>query len=252
MKQLFLGGILILGMGWSHLGWGQTHSSIRSVRPGLSIGPFTTGKGILQIQSGLESNALWGENTRYRANSHVIRFGLMEHWELGVGLGQDQFFSTSGDVSLRPSSPYTLRSRWNIINATGHSPSLGFQAQIRIPWTDLSQQFLSPKLVLSAAKPLNNYLILTSNFGGVWEFDFMYFASINARIRPHLKWTILAELLREWHPNMEVNKWSFGMAYLVNPNFQLDFGVRNNARQMNEDLSSFVGLSYRFNTLKIK
>jgi hypothetical protein len=77
---------------------------------------------------------------------------------LGLELSQSHFYNSAGDNTLRSSTPYTLRARWNIVNSTTAATSFGIQAQIRVPRTNFTRSFMAPKLGLSAAKPVNKYL----------------------------------------------------------------------------------------------
>ncbi|MFT5337856.1 MAG: hypothetical protein ACI9YL_001868 [Luteibaculaceae bacterium] len=86
----------------------------------------------------------------------------------------------------------------------------------------------------------------------MWEEGSLFFASLNTQFRPHNNWIVLLELMREWQTSARVNTGSFGVAYLVNPNFQINIGIQNLVDPMNENISSLIALCYRFNTLKIK
>ena len=101
----------------------QTSQSIRSGRPGQAIGPYVLGKGMLQIQSGLDRSQAKASNLDLSStNSNtVIRLGLSESFETsGLLVYQaDKDKVTTGDQNTEGLSQLHLGFRFRslILNA---------------------------------------------------------------------------------------------------------------------------------------
>jgi hypothetical protein len=66
----------------SALGYAQTNPTIRTARPGQSVGAFALGNRIIQLQSGYQYNDLNANDSQLINN--VIRYGIGEQFELST------------------------------------------------------------------------------------------------------------------------------------------------------------------------
>lgn len=157
----------------------QHGESIRSDRPGISIAPFTPGKGILQIQSGFDyskskqkSNS---DQTDLYLSSTQFRYGLMErlefnsYWLFQSGKTIENNFETKSSGF----SEITLGARYLLMEGFKLKPAVAMEARFNLPV--LSDDFAidqpSPRVIVSTHQELSDKLGLTTNWAFTWGGD---------------------------------------------------------------------------------
>lgn len=227
----------------------QYHSTIRSGRPGQSIGPFTTGNNVFQVQSGIafqQQNVLIDGNANPRidgrltaySENNVIRFGLLEWLEVstlfdfvsqrGKVLSDDSVdLEGSGLGQFRGVQNFHLGGRINLRQQDGIIPAVGLQARFMFPVkfggasslvgvsvVGITNHSITPNWSMS----LNGEIRFYHKSFPVWTKYIM-----NHSVSVGEKTSVFAELFttsNEYRPMADG-----GIAYLVNPNFQLDASV---------------------------
>jgi len=84
--------------------YSQYSEQIRTARPGASLGPFTTGKNIFQIQSGItNSNSDFGGGAELNVwrQFNSLRYGILETFEIRSAFGFNSNEQVLGDQGSR-------------------------------------------------------------------------------------------------------------------------------------------------------
>lgn len=157
--------------------YSQFNETIRSGRPGQSIGPFTVGKSILQIQSGVDYFHYKNDADQFKGggflSNNVIRFGLTETFEISTQLEYKIEEVTSSDVKTRLNglSAVDIGMRYHIYSGKGLAPSVGFQIRWRLPRVngDYEIDQWAPRFIVVTNQSLSEKLSLTTNWGASWN-----------------------------------------------------------------------------------
>lgn len=232
----------------------QYHDTIRTGRPGQSIGPYTVGSHVLQIQSGMEYDKTSNEGTaRTLINNNVIRFGLANKWETSAvfDLRTDQYRDTGvPNFSLSGLSNVQVGLRYNIIDhPNGWIPSLGVQVRTRVPMhsSDYKIDRFAPVMALATGHSLDNGWGFNTNWiaaydGNSTQPDYNYTLNLSFPITN--RWSGYVENYGQMGSDFDTY-FDGGIAYLVNQNLQVDFygGLSENDGAYSHFMSA--GISWR-------
>lgn len=156
----------------------QYHETIRTARPGQAFGPFTTGKNVFQIQTGLtyadfENTDVdqQGDNLEYTAS---LRYGILESFEVrsAFRLRHDKItLADESSLQLNGLSFWNVGVRYNIVESDGYKPSFGFQADVKLTWVnkDYQSQEIAPRLLLIHTQKLSETFGITTNWSVSWN-----------------------------------------------------------------------------------
>ncbi len=154
----------------------QYNGTIRSARPGQTTGPYTIGKHVFQVQSGIIFNKI--DNTQEEssrktfASANTIRYGIWERLEISgvINIRKDQLHTLSGTGKRKGISGTQLGYRVNLIDhrrgwirglAVQHRFLLRVQSEA-FRRDRLGSRFLmATKHVLSSKWALNTHWALT-------------------------------------------------------------------------------------------
>lgn len=239
----------------------QYAENIRSGRPGASIGPFTVGKQIFQIQTG-GNFAKISYDYYTVSTSHVpvvMRFGLWERIEVN-GLLAYSKLSQRGENTVTDHneglSAAQIGVRVNILDGRGSGLSMGLQSRLKL--NVLSEEFdhdrAAVNIILAMSHPLGKKLGVTANLGvdtpgdhasnpyggkptGLYTLNFG--ASLSKKILAFVE-TFGTYRQQEWNTQFDT-----GLAYLVSPDLQLDASVGYGKNQGVENTFIDFGLSWR-------
>lgn len=156
---------------------GQYNETIRSGRPGQSIGPFTVGKGILQIQSGIEYYGFENKNAGFSGNGYlhntVVRYGILERLEVSglVDYRNENFKANGSETNASGLSALDLGGRYELFEGEGAIPTIGFQMRVRLPVLSEDYQIdhIAPRFLFVTGQKLSDTFTLTTNWGGSWN-----------------------------------------------------------------------------------
>ncbi len=158
----------------------QYNVTIRSARPGQAFGPFTTGKKIFQIQTGVNFNQFKvsdmttdGTGFNYLMS---LRYGITETIEVrsAFKINYDKSTTQGEEIKASGLSAMVVGIRFNILdNAGTYKPSLGFQANINLNVLsdDFNPGYPLPAMLLLHNQKLADWLIMTTNWGIFWSGD---------------------------------------------------------------------------------
>lgn len=238
---------------WTISSLGQYNTTIRSGRPGQSIGPYGVGKNIIQVQTGFEFLNRSGvfSNKNYESVM-VIRYGLSEKFELNTGWKYN--FRTNLNALPQQQNGITLGAigcRINVLDGKDYVPSVGFQFSAKLP--RLSSDFLVNRLALRSTlivrQKLSNKLSLMTNFSLDYSgnsIDPIGVYVVNLAWATTKKWHLQCEVFGSYTNSTLTNFFDVGTSYLVTNNFQLDFtaGVGNSNAVVTYFMNA--GISWRF------
>ncbi len=234
----------------------QYQPTIRTARPGQSIGPFTVGKNIFQVQSGFDAfgskNKNSGEQINGVLHNTVIRYGLAERFEISTLINYNsvtkkifnQEEKTSGLDAL------DIGCRYEIFESQGILPNIGFQVRFRLPVLseDYKIDHLAPRFILVTNQKISKTFTLFTNWGGAWDGnngDFVGSYTINLAFPITKKLGSYVENYGNISNGKVENRWDTGIGYLVTNNFQLDtyggYGQNHGVR----DWFISIGISVR-------
>ncbi len=248
----------------------QYAEKIASGRPGQANDPFSVGKGIYQIQSGLDfinvESDFGNRETELSAwnQNSLIRLGIFERFEVRIGYGyqiREQFstnITTEFPEEQSGFNAFQFGLRHNIIMQKGIIPTIGIQFTTRFGGLNVYRQnrfSYEGKLLLQ--HKISEKLVLNTNFSleyndqvdytfGRYVFSFAY--SLTDRL------SVLAEAYGIVDSNDFYLFFDGGFGYLLSNNLQLDiFGGYGNNKigGENSKIESYfvsLGFSYRINT----
>lgn len=238
------------------ISYSQTHETIRTGRPGQSIGGNVVGTGLLQIQSGLDAvqdNKDLFESDTYLL-SNVIRFGLNEKFEVSMVANiQSQEIQNNNINSTRDGlNSLQVGSRYNIIpTSDGLIPALGVQARIKLTAvdSDYRDKHAIPIITIASVHNLSHRFNLFTNLGGEFNADKnapSMFYTLNLSYSINNKWGSFIENYGNVDQNLFYSYMDGGLSYLLNKDHQLDMslGWGHNHGVQHHFVS--VGISSRF------
>ena len=236
----------------------QYNETIRTARPGKSVGPFTTGKSIFQIQSGLNIFSL--ENNESELNGNIVtqlnslRFGVSERVEVRSAFSyrNEKIDVSDSETKAAGVNFWNVGLRVNLVNNAGtNKPSIGIQGDVGLTTVsnDYEPEYLSPRLLFILGTRLYKSIQLTTNLGTQWSGTTgkqaaIYTLNFGFPITKKLRSFI--ESYGLYQESALTARFDTGIGYLVNNNLAIDLsaGYGDNNNQI--DYFIDFGLSYRF------
>ncbi len=239
----------------SYNSFSQYNETIRTGRPGQSIGPFTVGKHLLQFQQGVNYYSI--EDTypiKGFVSNNVIRYGISETIELSTLIDyQNENTSFGNDTSTNRAGISNLHFgfRAHINEQKGWFPVTGFQMRIKFPSisNDFGTKYVAADMVFVANWVLPKDMSLITN----WIMSY----SGNEPI-PLGKYVVnfgfpIYKRLSGFMGNYgQINQSVFqtrfegGFAYLINNDLAIDLSSGFGKNQGIKDYFVSTGVSYRF------
>ena len=238
--------------------FGQYNETIRTARPGQAVAPFTTGKYVFQVQSGITYTDFDDSNFNIDGNSQdfftVIRYGLLENFELRSAFGFNKLTTNSELANSIPDpSGFSLLAigiRYNIVNGEGFKPSFGFQTDLNLNVVDeeYNPDEIAHRFMLIHSQQLSETFGLTTNWAIAWN------GNDNTPIGTYVLNISfpLSERLGSFVENYgQINngeidmRWDTGLGYLVNNDFFLDMSVGYGSNNGVTDWFVDAGISWR-------
>lgn len=252
--------VLTITLLLSSSAFAQYNETIRTARPGQAFGPFTTGKYVFQVQTGLTYSGFDDGNFDQEGNSTdyflALRYGLLENFELRSAFGINSSETTLGDNSTIDASglsAWIVGIRYNIVSGEGYKPSFGFQTDLRLNWVgeDYKSQDLAPRFMLIHSQQLSETFGLTTNWALSWNGNDnsttgTYVINISFPISEKLGSFI--ENYGSISNGELTNRWDTGLGYLVNNDLLLDCSVGYGKNDGLSDWFIDAGFSWRVKT----
>ncbi|MEO6303740.1 MAG: transporter [Bacteroidia bacterium] len=234
----------------------QFNETIRSGRPGQSIGGYTVGKNILQFQQGVEYDGQINNENKPTAfiTDHVIRFGVMERVELSTlfDYHKDTFTIKDSIFSYHGINNFHIGFRVNISEQQGILPTTAFQMRLKMP--GVSNNFgannLAPVMTFVANWNLSKKLTLGTNWiyttnGNDPIVTGKYVINLGFPISNKLSGFI--ENYGQLRKDVFETRFDAGFAYIATKNIQLDASAGYGKNNELQDYFVSLGISWRVN-----
>jgi len=239
----------------SFAGYGQYNETIRTGRPGQSIGPFTVGKGILQVQTGMDVfKSNWGpgmESNGY-LNNTVVRYGIAERWEVSAlaDYRVESMKENGLKVDLNGLAAFDVGGRYHIYTGKGLVPSLGFQLRFRLPVLSANYEIdkVAPRFTLITSQQISDTFTFVTNWGGSWNginSTGTGFYTLNLSFPISGKWGGFIENYGSLTSGNFDSRFDTGLSYLVTNDLQLDVLGGAGSNDGVKDCFLSIGLSWR-------
>ena len=233
-----------------------------TARPGASFLPYTTGKNVFQLQTGVFVD-WFKDNELDRGNGFgsfsTLRYGPTERFEVRASFGfrGDRITNQSSESSYGGINVLSAGLKWNVIDGKGSGPALAFQQEFLFN-VGTSEEYrithIAPSTLLLFNMPLTSWLSLTTNLGVIWNGE-------SAKARGYYTFNLafplfgklggFVELFSFTNDDFFGTSFDTGLAYLINNNFQLDLSYGLVGLADGND-AHFVdgGISWRFGNHK--
>jgi len=236
----------------------QTHPSVRTGRPGQSIGPYVVGTQILQLQSGYNYKEIRGAEDRIdKGFNNVVRYGFSEAWEINSLINYLDRNQTTPSQPTRISrlNDFNLGLRYNVVNKLQNNfQGLGVQASIKMANNkgELKPRGVLPVLTVAASILVAPKMNLITNLGVLFNQDQSrptHFATLRLSRNWNEQFGSYIEVFaNQSHPKFR----SFvdgGFFYLWNKDLQLDASIGRGNNENQKELFIDVGFSVRHSFL---
>lgn len=237
----------------------QYNETIQSGRPGISIGPFTVGKNVFQIQTGLTLGGMHYDNESVEADilaeATVIRFGLTRTLEVNTAFtfrsDKTTYRHFNDEFAQSGLSQADVGFRVDLYEGQGILPTVGFQSRLKL--NILSEDYNSDHLgivcMLVTSQKLTEQLTLTTNWGAEWNnsiFGPKGVYTINLSFPIAGKLGGFVENFGALQDKHFITLFDAGLAYPVNNDLQLDFSGGYGKNNGINDYFVDAGVSWRF------
>ncbi len=236
----------------------QYNETIRTARPGKSVGPFTTGNSIFQIQSGLNilnlDNGVSDVSGSLITQLNSLRYGITETIEIRSAFSyRDQNIDIGdNEIKMNGINFWNVGLRVNLVNNAGsHKPSIGIQGDVGLKTVskDFEPKYLSPRLLFLMSIRLTKTFAFTTNLGTQWSGTDgkqlgIYTLNLGFAITPKLRGFI--ENYGSYQRSNLTTRFDTGLGYLVNNNFAIDISAGYGDNNDQTDYFIDFGASYRF------
>ncbi|MBZ9630232.1 transporter [Salegentibacter sp. LM13S] len=233
--------------------FGQFNETIRTGRPGQSIGAFTVGSNVLQFQQGLDyfgtSEANLPEGF---ISNNVIRYGILERVELSavIDYKYQEFELNNNTRSLEGLSNLHLGFRVNINDQKEWLPATAFQMRLKLPniSDDFGSEYLAPAMVFVANWGLPKNMSLATNWilsysGNDPKPTGKYVINFGFPIYKQLSGFI--ENYGQVNQSVYQTRFDTGLGYLINNNVSVDLFAGFGDNQNVTDYFVSTGISWR-------
>lgn len=252
-RRVIISGLLIFSTFYCKA---QFNETIRTGRPGQSIGPFAVGRNVLQIQSGLDF--FGAEHLTPQTSSdgfvsnNVIRFGITRRLEVSslIDYRSETVMPPSMVQETMGLSAFDLGGRYLLYEGHGTKLSIGLQVRFRLPVLsdDYQIDHVAPRFTLATSQQLTKTLTLFTNWGGSWDGisnRMSGFYTVNISFPIAGKFGGFIESYGGLTDNDFDNRFDTGVAFMMNNNLQLDVfggpGFNDGVR----DFFVSIGFSWR-------
>ena len=245
--------ILFLSLFMPMIMLGQYAETIRTGRPGQSIGAYTLGSSVFQVQSGITYNSfdhpLVEERSSYEF-SNVFRLGILEKLEVSAVLNYRTEEGTwAMGETLSGVSNTQIGTRYNILEANGPIPALGVQARVllKLQREEFRRENTGAQVLIAAGNRITDWMSYGANLGFLWAGDgngpvelytFNFGFSLTERIGAMVE---VYGRLEDFSTNYDV-----GLSYLVNEDLSFDASAGWQGTEEYDDWFVDAGISFRF------
>ncbi len=235
--------------------YARFNETIRTGSPGQAIGAFTIGQGLFQVQSGFDyyKSTLSASNlTEGFLNSTVMRFGITEPFEVSALVEYKTETITNNELKTEAGglSALDVSMRYHIYTGKGLIPNVGFQLRTRLPVLneDYKIKDLAPRFILVTSQKLSDTFTLITNWGAAWNGNDSSTRGtyvVNLSFPFNNAFGAFVETYGGVQKGTSTINFDTGLAWLINPDFQLDIYSGNGNIQGVKDFFLSMGGSWK-------
>ena len=233
----------------------QYAESIRTGRPGIAMGPFTAGKKVLQVQSGVSFGKSDFESTNYNKSIlgiAVIRYGIWEKFEINGAVGYSHNKITSENEAMYLKGLSVAQAGFRVLLRDGHGsgPNIGFQSRLKLNVLaeDFEQKNLANVSLLAVSQKLGQKIGLLTNLGITWSGNestpsTIYALNLNMPVGKRI--SVFIENYGSIYQQDLDTRFDTGIGFLINSDLQLDCSFGYGKNELERDYFADFGISWR-------
>ena len=228
--------------------YGQEPGPIQTDRPDQTETPFTVPKNHFQMENGFTFEKSKNNTNTYYIPSILSKYGLNEHFEIGV---ITEFSSIKSDENYSGLTPVTLRFKENICSEKGLLPITSFIGYLSLPKLaseEFKASYFAPAFRFTMQHTLSEKFTFGYNLGAEWDGEsaepsFIYTVTTGYAITD--KFGAYIELFG-FAPQKSIadNRFDGGVSYLLRNNILIDvsggIGLNENSRY------SYISFGFSF------
>ena len=232
----------------------QFNSTIRTGRPGQSIGAYTVGRQVFQVQTGVDVNQVRGNHlsSSTTLSNTVLRYGILENFEINGSFDwqQTHIRSLTENRVLNGISGSQIGFRFNVLERQGAIPAIGIQYRLLLKAQSqiFRREHTGSRIVVATSNRLFQKYGLVTNWGLTWTGNNQasvgtYAISLSFDLGKDFS-GFVENYGNLWQGRIDTN-FDTGIAYLVNNDFQLDLSGGWQGTKNLTDYFISLGLSWR-------
>ena len=250
MKKLLLSTFLVA---YSLVAFAQESVEFTADRPGASTGPSVVGRGVIQLEQGLQYDGDGGAGTFTFSNT-LLRYGLFDAME--IRLGGDGFLyrpETQLKGYKAAFSGISVGMKIKCFDGLGAIPAVSVLADFAVPYTaskDFNTDHLAPSLYLLFENPINNWLSIGYNLGAVWDGtlpDATTFVAVCLGFTATENLGCFVESYNYFGGHGNVYAIDYGLNWMVGRKVQLDLAANMDLRNPAQCWSISCGVAWQIN-----
>lgn len=226
----------------------QEIESIQADRPDQTETPFTVPANHLQMENGFSFEKSSSEEKTYTLPSTLIKYGLNDHFEIGVIV---EFASVQTDKLMTGFNPLVLRFKEKISEEKGLLPKTSVIGYLSLPFfghENFRTTYYAPAFRFTMQHTLSQRISLAYNLGAEWDGEtaepvFIY--TLTTGLSVSSKVGVYAEVYG-FSPQFSRTDHRFdcGLNYLLKNNIMFD--VSGGMGLINSDLDYYFALGFSF------
>ena len=250
MKKLFL---LIYMALCSVAVFAQDDVEFTADRPGASTGPSVVGRGVIQLEQGIQYDGDGGAGTFTFSNT-LLRYGLFPNMELRLG-GDGFLYQEDGAAQgFKPAfSGLSVGTKIMCFEGQGAVPAVSVLADFAVPYTasnGFNVDHLAPSLYLLFENPVNDWLSIGYNLGAEWDGTLpnaTTFAAVCLGFTATEGLGCFVESYNYFNKLGNVYAVDFGLNWMVGRKVQLDLAANMDLRNPAQCWSISCGVAWQIN-----
>lgn len=217
-------------------GIAQAQDLISTDRPDQSEGVFVLPRKQLQLETGIT----FSKNNL--ANNTMLRYGITKTTELRLESDVETWDTFTANA-------ITLSAKQKIYESDNFLPSITGVGYLSYT-PDVNNPF-SVDAVLAFENVISSKFSIEWNIGSQNGFQKLVWTT-NAGYSPNERLTLFAEYYGYFGNSLPDHNVDFGVMYIINPNFQIDFAVGQSIFTTAGEPFATAGISYRFKNNQIR
>lgn len=219
-------------------------------RPGASTGPAVVGRGVIQLEQGIQYDGDGGYG-QFTFSNTLLRYGLFDAMELRLG-GDALIYN--GDDSWRAAfSGLSVGTKIRCFEGRGAIPAISVLADLAIPRTGnegFVVEHLAPSLYLLFENPVNDWFSIGYNVGAEWDGSLpapSAFVALCFGFAPTERLGCFVESYNNFSRYGNAYGVDFGLNYMVGERVQLDVAANLDVCHPAECWAVSFGVAWQIN-----